>query len=73
MLTLLGAAGEALGYDRHLKSNTAKRRAHSPVRQGCMLYELIPTMPDIRLRPLIERYAALLREHPVFADLFGII
>jgi hypothetical protein len=30
-------------------------------------------MPDIRLRPLIERYAALLREQPVFAALFGSI
>lgn len=73
LLTLLGAAGESLGYDRHLKSNTAKRRTHSLFRQGCMLYELIPTMPDIRLRPLMERYATLLREHPVFADLFGTI
>jgi hypothetical protein len=73
LLTLLGTAGEALGYDRHLKSNTAKRRTHSLFRQGCMLYELIPNMPDIRLRPLIERYAALLREQPVFADLFGSI
>ena len=25
LLTLLGAAGEALGYDRMLKTNTAKR------------------------------------------------
>ncbi len=45
LLTLPGAAGEALGYDRMLKSNTAKRRTHSLFRQGCMLYELIPTMP----------------------------
>jgi hypothetical protein len=29
LLTLLGAAGEALGYDRYLKSNTTKRRTHS--------------------------------------------
>jgi hypothetical protein len=71
LLTLLGAAGEALGYDRHLKSNTVKRRTHSLFRQGCMLYELIPTMPDIRLRPLMERYAALLLQQPVFAHLFG--
>src|SRR5690242_16884370 len=28
LLTLLGAAGEALGYDRHLKSNTAKHRTN---------------------------------------------
>jgi hypothetical protein len=71
LLTLLGAAGEALGYDRHLKSNTAKRRVHSLFRQGCMLYDLIPTMPDTRLRPLMQGFAALLLEQPVFADLFG--
>jgi len=52
LLTLLGAAGEALGYDRHLKSNTTTRRTHSLFRQGCMLYELIPTMPEHRLLPL---------------------
>src|SRR5208283_5212540 len=34
LLTLLGAAGEALGYDRYLKSNTTKRRTHSLFRQG---------------------------------------
>jgi hypothetical protein len=73
LLTLLGAAGEALGYDRHLKSNTAKRRVHSLFRQGCMLYELIPTMPDIRLRPLMQGFAALLRQQPLFVDLFGTI
>jgi hypothetical protein len=55
LLTLLGAAGEALGYDRMLKTNTAKRRVHSVFRQGCMLYDLIPMMPEARLRPLIER------------------
>jgi len=35
-LTSLGAAGEALGYDRLLKSNTTQRRTHAPFRQGCM-------------------------------------
>ena len=29
LLTLLGAAGEAIGYDRYLKSNTSKQRSHS--------------------------------------------
>jgi hypothetical protein len=48
LLTLLGAAGEALGYDRYLKSNTTKRRTHSLFRQGCMLYDLIPNMPEAR-------------------------
>ena len=73
LLTLLGAAGEALGYDRHLKSNTAKRRTHSLFRQGCMLYELIPMMPEVRLRPLIEYFGGMLAELPVFAGLYGAI
>jgi hypothetical protein len=51
LLTMLGAAGESLGMDRLLKSNTAKTRTHSLFRQGCMLYELIPTMPEHRLSP----------------------
>jgi hypothetical protein len=71
LLTLLGAAGEALGYDRYLKSNKTKRRTHSLFRQGCMLYKLIPTMPELRLLRLIERLAAMLAELSVFADTFG--
>jgi hypothetical protein len=43
--------------DRLLKSNTSKRRTHSLFRQGCMLYELIPNMPQHRLTPLIEKFA----------------
>jgi hypothetical protein len=73
LLTLLGAAGEALGYDRHLKSNTTKRRTHSLLRQGRMLYELIPTMPEHRLQPLIERFAEMLAAQPVFVEMFGAI
>ena len=57
LLTLLGAVGESLGMDRLLKSNTSKTRTHSLFRQGCMLYELIPNMPEHRLRPLIEKFA----------------
>jgi hypothetical protein len=30
-------------------------------------------MPEIRLLPLIERFAAMLAEVPVFADTFGAI
>jgi len=73
LLTLLGAAGESLGYDRHLKANTVKRRTHSLFRQGCMLYELIPNMPENRLRPLIERFAEILLEQPAFKESFSII
>jgi hypothetical protein len=73
LLTLLGAAGEALGYDRHLKSNTSKTRTHSLFRQGAMLYDLIPMMPEPRLRPLVERFGAMLLELPAFAGFYGVI
>jgi hypothetical protein len=63
LLTMLGAAGESLGMDRHLKVNTAKRRTHSLFRQGCMLYELIPNMPDVRLRPLVARFSEYINQH----------
>ena len=71
LLTLLGAAGEALGYDRMLKTNTAKRRVHSLFRQGCMLYDLLPTMRDDWLGPLMQRFSQMLQEQPLFADVFG--
>lgn len=73
LLTLLGAAGEALGYDRFLKSNTARPRSHSLFRQGCMLYELMPTMPEPRLLPLLQKFADMLAELPVFAETFGVV
>jgi len=73
LLTLLGSAGEALGYDRHLKSNTTKRRTHSLFRQGSMLYELIPNMTEFMLRPLVEQFAQMLAAQPLFAQAFGAV
>jgi hypothetical protein len=73
LLTLLGAAGESLGMDRHLKSNTVKTRTHSLFRQGCLLYDLIPNMPEHRLRPLAERYANILEQSRVVTETFAIV
>jgi hypothetical protein len=73
LLTLLGAAGESLGMDRHLKSNTVKTRSHSLFRQGSMLYDLIPNMPENRLKPLVERYAELLHQSRVVSETFAIV
>jgi len=73
LLTILGAAGESLGMDRQLRTTTAKRRVHSLFRQGCLLYDLIPNMPQQRLRPLIERYQDLLRQSASFSEAFSIV
>jgi Transposase DDE domain len=72
LLTMLGAVGESLGMDRLLKSNTSKTRSHSLFRQGCMLYELIPNMPEYRLAPLIERFAQAVSDASEFSGLFAI-
>jgi Transposase DDE domain len=72
LLTILGAAGESLGMDRQLRTSTVKRRVHSLFRQGCLLYDLIPNMPEARLRPLIERYEELLRQHAAYSETFGL-
>src|SRR4051794_21364114 len=66
LLTLLGAVGESLGMDRLLKSNTSKTRTHSLFRQGCMLYDLIPNMPEHRLAPLMQNFAEAVSKAGVF-------
>ena len=71
LLTLLGAAGESLGMDRSLRTSTVKRRVHSLFRQGCLLYDLIPNMPERRLSPLVEKYEELLNQNNVFTETFG--
>ena len=72
LLTMLGTAGEELGMDRHLRSGTSKRRTHSLFRQGCMLYELIPNMPEVRLRPLMQRFAEVMQRSSAIQNLVAI-
>ena len=71
LLTMLGAVGESLGMDRLLKSNTSKTRTHSLFRQGCMLYELIPNMPEHRLAPLIAAFAKAVAQSTAFSGVFA--
>jgi hypothetical protein len=66
LLTLLGTVGERLGLDRLLKSNTSTTRTHSLFRQGCMLYELIPNMPEHRLAPLLQAFNAAVANTDAF-------
>ncbi len=73
LLTLLGAAGEALGMDRLLKANTAKKRTHSLYRQGLHYYNAIPMMKAEKLVRLIEKFAELVRAQAVCVELFGLL
>jgi hypothetical protein len=47
--------------------DTSKTRTHSLFRQGCMLYELIPTMPEHRLVPLMEKFAEAVATSRLFS------
>ncbi len=73
LLTLLGAAGENVGFDRMLKVNTVKRRTHSLFTQGWYYYGAIPNMPANKLKLLVDEFARLVREHPAFDQLFGVL
>jgi hypothetical protein len=72
LLTALGATGEALGDDRMLKANTVKRRTHSLFRQGLMLYDWLPRVPEKYLRPLIGAFAATLAQQRGLAIVFDL-
>ncbi|MFC7478490.1 hypothetical protein ACFQS7_29490 [Dankookia sp. GCM10030260] len=58
--------GEPMRRDRLLKSNTNKSRTHSLFRQGCMLDDLIPTMPEYRLAPLMKNFPEAVAETGFF-------
>lgn len=73
LLTLLGAASEATGYDRQLKVNTVKTRTHSLFRQGSYWFGAMLFMDDDDLRPLIDAFDQIVRSHSVFRETFGII
>jgi len=73
LLTLLGAAGDAVGLERTIKANTTKTRSYSFWRQGCIYYKLLPGMRDSEAGPLIAKFYELMREHAVFRAVFGVI
>jgi hypothetical protein len=73
LLTLLGAAGESLGFDRLLRANTVKHRTHSLFFQGTYYYGALATMKPAKRHALMRRFDKLLREHAVFCEIFGVL
>lgn len=67
LLTILGAAGEALGFDRLLKANTVKTRTHSLFRQGVLYFGKLPTLRAARKLALLTCFAHLVSTHQLFA------
>lgn len=73
LLTLLGAAGEACGMDRQLKTNTVKTRTLSLFRQGCLWFDALPNMSPERAAPLVAAFGELLVGIPLCKQAFGLV
>ena len=73
LLTLLGAAGEAVGEDRRMRANTSKERAHSLLNQGVFYFDCLLNMRAERAKPLMAKFDELLRQHATFREVFGLI
>ncbi len=72
-LTILGAAGEAIGIDKYFKTNTSKKRQYSLFRQGCDYFDFFPGMKEERARLLIEKFSELLTAHELGSIVLGFI
>lgn len=66
LLTLLGAAGEAIGLDRMLKANTVKTRTHSLFNQGCSYFTAMANWTEEKFKRLMDSYSKILEECSVF-------
>ena len=73
LLTLLGKAGEEADLEKTIKANTTKKRSYSLYRQGCIYYELLPTMREEWAHPLMENFYRYMKNHRIYRNVFGII
>lgn len=71
LLTLLGAAGEKIGWDKRLKSNTSKRRQMSLFNQGKYWFTAMGMWAKERVAPLLEAYDQVLADHALNLEILG--
>lgn len=73
LFTLLGAAGEQLGFDLKLKVNTVKKRTHSLIRQGMFYYDFFRHFNDKEKNELMSVFNALLESHSLWSQILCVI
>ena len=54
-----------------LKTSTRRKRGRALFRQGLMFYMLMPSMPERRLTPLVERFAELIHQRQMIQKTFS--
>jgi hypothetical protein len=70
ILTLLGAAGESIGFDRKLKVNTVKTRTHSLRRQGIFYYKFLQKFTEDERTKILDAFNKLLEGQSYWKSLF---
>ena len=70
LLTLLGAAGEGIGFDKKLKVNTVKTRTHSLLNQGVFYYKCFNNFKVDEQEKILTAFNVLLAGLPIWTDLF---
>lgn len=73
LLTLLGNAGENIGFDRKLKVNTVKTRTHSLLTQGIFYYKYFNNFKVDEQEKLLAAFNELLEELPFWPDFFACV
>ena len=73
LLTLLGAAGESIGFDKFLKVNTVKTRTHSLIRQGMFYYDFFQNFKPPQQMELLRAFNTKLKEQHIWEHIFFVI
>ena len=73
LLTLLGQAGEQIGFDRMLKVNTVKTRTHSLFRQGQFYYEFFERFSKGQQQQLLTEFQEVLEKQGFWLNFFDLI
>jgi hypothetical protein len=73
LLTLSGAASEATGLDRTLKSNTSTKRQWSLFRQGLYWYQAMPTTRPEWFEKLLTAFDRIVAEQAIGREILGVI
>lgn len=70
LLTILGAAGEEIGFDKKLKVNTVKTRTHSLLNQGIFYYKGFNNFKVDEQEKILTAFNEKLAAQPFWTDLF---
>jgi len=70
LMTILGAAGESIGFDKLLKVNTVKTRTHSLITQGMYYYDIFKNFSPQDRQKLLGAFQSMLQQQRIWEEVF---